>query len=165
MLRPAYAWDKLGTVSKKGQSLPEGVKPMPLLTKEELAKVDCPSAGEVIDGYVRRYLDMVARAGDGVVKVIGETGLIRDKPGFEVDFLTRVNARDDRQSHDKPSVLMPVRGHWRVDWDGGSATLAPGDTMSVPEDLAHSATPSMTGEAAMYRVVATDDPAGQTWRG
>ncbi|MBW4984230.1 cupin domain-containing protein [Mameliella sp. CS4] len=151
--------------SKKGESLPEGVRPMPLLTSEELAKVDCPTTAQVIGGYVRRYLDMVALANDGAVKVIGETGLIRDKPGFEVDFLTRANATGEKHAHDKPSVLMPVKGHWRVDWDGGSAILAPGDTMSVPENLAHSAVPSMTGEAAMYHVIATDDPAGRTWQG
>ena len=151
--------------SKRGESLPEGLKPMPLLTKEELAKVDCPTAMQVIGGYVRRYLDMVALANDGPVKVIGEKGILRDKPGFEVDFLTRANASADRHAHDKPSVLMPVKGHWTVEWEGGSATLAPGDTMSMPENLAHSAVPSMTGEAAMYHVIATGDPAGPTWKG
>ena len=151
--------------SKKGERLPEGVDPMPLLTREEVAQVDCPTAREVIGGYVRRYLDMVALANDGPLKVIGERGLIRDRPGFEVDFITQSSATADRHSHDRPSVLMPVKGHWRVDWDGGSATLAPGDTMSVPEDLPHAAVPSMTGEAALYHVVASGDPAGATWKG
>ncbi len=151
--------------SKKGERLPEGVKPMPLLSKEELAKVDCPSAMDVIGGYVRRYLDMVALAEEKPVKVIGAEGLIRDKPGFEVDFITRASATQEKHEHDKPSVLMPVKGHWRVAWDGGSATLAPGDTMSVPEGLAHSAVPSMTGEAALFHVIATDDAAGPTWKG
>ena len=97
--------------------------------------------------------------------VIGETGIIRDKPGFEVDFITRASATDTPHSHDHPSVLMPVKGHWRVTWDGGEIVLAPGDTMSVPEGLSHAATPSMTGEAALYHIVATDDPAGPTWKG
>jgi len=35
--------------------------------------------------------------------------------------------------------------------------------MSVPEHLSHSAVPSMMGEAALYHVIATDDPAGPTW--
>ncbi|MGR3708642.1 MAG: cupin domain-containing protein, partial [Alterinioella nitratireducens] len=151
--------------SKKGERLPEGVKPMPLLSKEELAEVDCPSAMDVIGGYVRRYLDMVALAEEKPVKVIGAEGLIRDKPGFEVDFLTRASATQEQHEHNKPPVLMPVKGHWRVDWDGGSATLAPGDTMSVPEGLAHSVVPSMTGEAALFHVIATDDAAGPTWKG
>ena len=150
--------------SKKGESLPHGVAPMPLLNKDEVAKVDCPSAMQVIGGYVRRYLDMVALAGENPVKVIGEKGIIRDKPGFEIEFTTRASASAKMHKHDRPSVLMPVRGHWRIDWDGGSVTLAPGDTMSVPENLDHSAVPSMSGEAAMYHVIATDDPAGQTWR-
>jgi hypothetical protein len=42
-------------------------------------------------------------------------------------------------------------------------TLAPGDTMSIPEGMQHTVTPSMTGEAALYRVLATQDPAGLTW--
>ena len=68
-------------------------------------------------------------------------------------------------SHDLPSVLMPVKGHWKVTWDSGETTLAPGDTMSIPENLQHSAVPSMTGDAALYHVVATGDPAGLTLTG
>ena len=152
--------------TKKGASLPEGVKPMPLLTADELAKVDTPTPMQVVGGYVRRYLDMVALAQSGTpCKVIGEKGIIRDKPGFEVDFITRASASEKKHSHDRPSVLMPVTGHWRVDWEGGSATLAPGDTMSVPQNLAHRAMPSMTGDAALYHVISTDDAAGATWRG
>ncbi|SEK02488.1 Mannose-6-phosphate isomerase, cupin superfamily [Cribrihabitans marinus] len=151
--------------TKKGESLPEGVKPMPLLTEEELAKVDEPTPMQVIGGYVRRYNDLCAIASDAPAKVIGKQGVIRDRPGFEVDLITRASATDSKHSHDRPSVLMPVRGHWRVEWEGGAATLAPGDTMSVPENLAHSAVPSMTGEAALYHVIGTDDPAGATWKG
>jgi len=88
---------------------------------------------------------------------------LRDKPGFEVDFITRGSSSDAKHSHDRPSVLMPVTGHWRVDWEGGSTTLAPGDTMSMPEHIKHAAVPSMTGDAALYHIIATDDPAGPTW--
>ena len=151
--------------TKKGDTLPEGVKPMPLLSDDELAAFPEPSAHQVVGGYVRRYWDMVALAGNAPCKVIGETGIIRDKPGFEVDLITRGSATDAMHRHDRPSVLMPVRGHWRVTWDGGAATLAPGDTMSVPADLDHSAVPSMTGDAALFHVVATDDPPGKTWNG
>ena len=38
-------------------------------------------------------------------------------------------------------------------------------TMSVPENVMHTAVPSMTGEASLYHIVATDDPAGLTWKG
>ncbi|MGR3464520.1 cupin domain-containing protein [Limimaricola sp.] len=151
--------------TKKGQSLPEGVKPMPLLTEEQLKDYPEPTPMQVVGGHVRRYLDMVSLAGQSPVKVIGETGILRDKPGFEVDLITEASADPARHSHDRASVLMPVKGHWRVEWEGGEAVLAPGDTMSVPENLAHSAVPSMTGEAALYHVVGTGDPAGPTWQG
>ncbi len=150
--------------TKKGEQLPEGVKPMPLMSAEELAKRPEPTTAEVLPNHVARYWDMVAYADRKPCKVIGQTGLLKDKPGFEVDFVTRASATANKHTHDRPSVLMPVKGHWRVDWDGGSSVLAPGDTMSVPENLAHSAVPSMTGEVAMYHIVATDDPAGLTWK-
>ena len=120
---------------------------------------------------VRRYNDMVALAGKKPVLVIGETGMIRDKPGFEVGLLTRGSATEEMHRHDRPSVLMPMRGHWRLKWAGengaagGAATLNPGDTCSVPAGLDHTAVPSMTGEASLYHIVATDDPAGPTWLG
>lgn len=152
--------------TKKGESLPAGVKPMPVLSEQELTEFAEPGAIQVVGGYVRRYNDLMALSGGGKpVKVIGEQGVIRDKPGFEVDFLSRANCGSGFHSHPFPSVLMPVKGHWRVDWEGGSAVLAPGDTMSVPEALAHGAQPAMSGEAAMYHVVATGDPAGPTWKG
>jgi len=151
--------------SKKGEALPEGVNPMPLMSAEDLAKRGEPSTADVLPNHVARYWDMVALSDKAPCKVIGETGLLRDKPGFEVDFLTRGSAQVAHAAQTHPSVLMPVKGHWRIDWDGGSTTLAPGDTMSVPENMAHSITPSMTGEAALYRITATDDPAGLTWTG
>ena len=151
--------------TKQGQSLPAGINPMPLLTEDELKTYPEPTTKDVVPNYVARYWDMMALADKDPAIVIGEAGILRDKPGFEVSFITRTSATNTKHTHDKPSVLMPMRGHWRVTWDGGEATLAPGDTMSVPENVAHSAVPSMTGEASLYHVVATDDPAGHTWLG
>ncbi|AXI45442.1 cupin [Sulfitobacter sp. SK012] len=151
--------------TKKGMALPQGVGPMPVLTDQELTAFPEPNTAQVVPGYVARHLDLIALADRKPAKVIGENGILRDKPGFEVDFITRSSATDAMHSHDKPSVLMPMRGHWHVKWEGGAATLAPGDTMSVPANLAHSAVPSMTGEATLYHVVATEDPAGLTWQG
>ncbi len=149
--------------TKKGETLPGGVGPMPLLSEAELAKRGEPSTAEVLPNHVARYWDLVALADKAAVTVIGETGVLRDKPGFEVSLITRASGASARHGNAKPTVLMPVTGHWRVEWEGGSATLAPGDTMSVPENLPHSVVPSMTGEAALYHIVATDDPAGPTW--
>jgi quercetin dioxygenase-like cupin family protein len=149
--------------TKKGASLPDGVRPMPLLSAEELKDYPEMTPMQVVGYGVRRYNDLVALAGKTPCTVIGEAGIIRDKPGFEVSFVTRGSARTELHSHDKPSVLMPMHGHWRVTWAGGTATLNPGDTCSVPAGISHSFVPSMTGEASLYHVVGTDDPAGVTW--
>ncbi len=150
--------------AKKGESLPAGIQPMPALCDAELAAIPEPTTAEVVPRYVARYWDLVALADREPVKVIGETAKLRDRPGFEVDFLTRKSANDAMQAYDRASVLMPVRGHWRVSWPSGSAVINKGDTMSVPEDLPYNVVPAMTGEAALYRVIATDDPAGATWK-
>ncbi|MEM7464198.1 MAG: cupin domain-containing protein [Pseudomonadota bacterium] len=151
--------------TKKGEALPDGEEPMPLLSDEELKEFPEPTSMQVVGGYVRRYWDMVAISDKDPVTVIGEKGIIRDKPGFEVEFISRKSATDQEQSHDQRSVLIPLKGHWRVETDDGLVTLAPGDTISVPENVKYSAVPTMTGEAALYRVVGTEDPPGPTWTG
>jgi hypothetical protein len=154
--------------TKKGEALPAEVPPMPLLTDEELKSYPEPTTAEVVPEFVARYHDLVALADRTPVQVIGATGVLRDRPGFEVGFLTRASATEATYSHDRPSVLMPVRGWWRLRWrdgDGaGEATLNPGDTCLVPAGLEHTAVPAMSGEAALYHVVGTDDPAGLTRR-
>lgn len=155
--------------TKKGESLPDGIAPMPVMSDAEADAYPAPTTRDVIPNHVARYWDMVALADRKPVLVIGENGMLRDRPGFEIGFLTRASATTDMHRHDRQSVLMPVAGHWRVVWEAnalypaGEATLAPGDTMSVPADLDHTAYPSMTGEAALYHIIGTDDPAGQTW--
>ena len=153
--------------SKAGQTPPEGVHPMPTLTDAELADFPELSPMQVVGWGVRRYNDMTALARHMPCKVIGATGIIRDKPGFEVDLITRTSATDTPHEHDRPSVLMPMRGHWRVTWgqgvDAGAEVLAPGDTMSVPAGLPHAAVPSMMGEASLFHIISTDDPAGPSW--
>jgi len=151
--------------TKNQQRLPSGVNPMPLMSDDELAKRAEPTTAQVIPNHVARYWDLVAFADRNPALVIGESGILRDKPGFEVRFVTRGSATAVKQSHQRPSVLMPVKGHWTVNWDGGTATLAPGDTMSIPEHLPHAFEPSMTGEAAIYQITGTGDPAGLTWAG
>lgn len=148
--------------TKRGEALPAGIRPMPPMSDAEIGQRAEPTTAEVLPNHVARYWDMVALADRTPCKVIGARGMLRDRPGFEVDLVTRASASDSPHTHDRPSVLMPVRGHWRVTWAGGSATLAPGDTMSVPEHLPHATVPAMTGEAALFHIIATDDPAGVT---
>lgn len=146
--------------SKKGEALPDGISPMPVLQEADLAKFPEPTTADVVPNFVARYWDMVALADKEPARVIGDGAMLQDMPGFNVDFITRSSAGEAK--FDAATVLMPMRGHWRVQWDGGSTTLAPGDTMSVPEGMAHKVAPSMTGEASLYRIVGTGDNAGLT---
>ena len=148
--------------TKNGEALPDGVAPLTPLTEEEANALPEPSTMEVIGGYVRRYWDLVAISDKTPAKVIGATGVIRDKPGFEVDFLSRPSAPEGAVTAEQATVLMPVKGHWRLDCLG-TESLAPGDTALIPAGSQYTLTPSMTGEAALYRITATDDPAGPTW--
>ncbi|MGP9818970.1 cupin domain-containing protein [Salinarimonas sp. NSM] len=151
--------------TKKGERLPDGVPPMPLLTDEELAAFPELPPSAVVRDYVARYWDLMALAKDAPAKVIGAEGVIRDRPGFEVELLARGSIPEEMRASPRHEVLMAMRGHWRLTWDGGTTVLAPGDTCALPPGLAHALAPAMTGEASLYRVRATDDPPGPTRRG
>lgn len=147
----------------KGQLLPEGVGPMPLLSDEQLVAYPEPSIEDVVPNYVARYWDLMALAVGQPAKVIGEDAKLRDKPGFEVDLIRENSISSDVYATASHEILMVMRGYWKVRLDGIETVLAPGDTMAVPPDVKRSIAPSMTGEASMYRVRNTDDPAGSTW--
>ena len=95
--------------------------------------------------------------------MVGAEGILVDRPGFDVDFISRPSSQHKLTASEKITVLMPAKGHWRVTWAEGTTSIGPGDTASIPAGTAYSVEPSMTGEAGLYRVVATDDPAGPTW--
>ncbi len=148
--------------TRKGDHLPDDVRPMPLLTAQELEAFPEPTAAEVIPNFVARYWDLMAMAAKGPAKVIGTDGYLRDRPGFEVDFLTRGSISDNLYVCDQPEVLMPVHGHWRVTMNDETTTLNSGDTCLVPAGVERALGPSMMGEASLYRVRKTDDAPGPT---
>ena len=151
--------------TKSGETLPHNVGPMAPLSEEQCAKIPEVPVESVIRDYVARYWDLMALATNQPAKVIGKDALIRDKPGFEIDFLTRGSIPGDNYITDRHEILMPVRGYWRLRWEGGSTVLNPGDTCAVPPGMSHGIEPSMTGETSLYRIRDTDDPAGLTWTG
>lgn len=151
--------------TKAGQSLPEGVKAMPLLSDEELKSYPEPKTADVVPGYVARYWDLMALADRQPAKVIGPDAKLKDRPGFEVELLARGSIPAEMYAVDQHEILLPMRGHWRLSWAGGTTALNPGDTAAIPPGLAHSLQPAMTGEASLYRVRSTDDPAGSSWHG
>jgi quercetin dioxygenase-like cupin family protein len=150
--------------TKKGQKLPDSIKPMPLLTDEQLKAYPEPTTADVVPFYVARYWDMMALADRQPAKVIGPDAMLKDRPGFEVDFLTRGSISEKPYRTPRHEILMVMRGHWKLSWDGHEKVLAPGDTCAAPPGLEHALSPSMTGEASMFRVRNTDDKAGPTTR-
>ena len=150
--------------TKKGQKLPDGISPMPVLTEAELGAYPEPSTADVVPGHVARYWDLMALSDRQPARVIGATGKLRDRPGFEVELLSRHSLPHTPYVLDRHEILMPMRGHWKLTWDGAETVLNPGDTAAIPPGLKHALTPSMTGEASLYRVINTDDPAGATGR-
>ncbi|MEO1702614.1 MAG: cupin domain-containing protein [Pseudomonadota bacterium] len=151
--------------TKEGHLLPDGVAPMPLLTDEELKAFPEPTTQDVIGRHVSRYWDLIALSDTEPVMVIGEAGVLRDKPGFEVNFISRKAPLVEPVTYSHASVLMPVKGYWEIVVGDISSVLAEGDTMLVPPNTAYTAAPSMTGEAGLYQVVGTDDAAGPTFMG
>lgn len=148
--------------SKKGQQLPVDVVPMPVMQEHELAQLNEPRVEEVVGGYVARYHDMMALSANEPCPTIGAGALIDDRPGFDVDFLSRSSQNNDMRSSERHQIYMIMRGHWRLHWDGGSSVLNPGDTCAVPPGLSHYIVPSMSGEASLFRVSNTEDKAGLT---
>ncbi|RMH40988.1 MAG: cupin domain-containing protein [Alphaproteobacteria bacterium] len=149
--------------TRAGERLPDGVAPMQPLSEEACAAVPVVPVEEIVRDYVARYLDLAALSARRPAKVIGPDALLRDRPGFEVDFISRGSLPPEPYATDRHEILMPVRGHWRLEWDEGATVLNPGDTCAVPPGLSRRLSPAMSGEAAMYRVRDTDDPAGPTW--
>jgi mannose-6-phosphate isomerase-like protein (cupin superfamily) len=150
--------------TKRGEKLPPEIKPMPLLDEAELKAFPELPVSAMVRGNVARYWDLMALAATQPVKVIAENGVLRDKPGFEVEFLTRGSIPETTYKTPRHEILMPMRGHWRLTWESGETTLNPGDTCAVPPGMPHALAPSMTGEVSLFRIRNTDDPAGPTWK-
>lgn len=150
--------------TKKGQRLPDGIVPMPLLTADELKAFPERTTADVVPHHVARYWDLMALSDRQPAKVIGAAGKLRDRPGFEVELLSRNSIPETPYSLDRHEILMPMRGYWRLTWSGGSTVLNPGDTAAIPPGLEHALSVAVTGEASLYRVMNTDDNAGATGR-
>jgi hypothetical protein len=75
-----------------------------VLTDEELKAFPEPSTGRRRAGLCRALLGpRGAGRQTPRAKVIGADGVLRDKPGFEVDMITRASASDTPHSHDSPA--------------------------------------------------------------
>lgn len=150
--------------TKKGQALPSSEQPMARLSSAQLASITELPVHKLVPNYVARYWDMMALGRDKPCQVIGPNGLIKDKPGFAIELLTRGSISADTYRNQQHEVLMVMRGHWRLTWQQHELVLSPGDTCWVPPNLVHGLTVCASGEASLYRVSGTSDAAGLTWQ-
>ena len=148
--------------TKKGQSLPDGLSPMPTLDDEQMALFPYVTSAEFVPRFVARYWDMMAYADRQPALVIDKGGMLEDRPGFSLEFIRETSLGNQSYTTDRHEILMVMRGHWSVEWQGGKTTLAPGDVFAVPQNLERKITPAMSGEASLFRVRNTDDAAGPT---
>ena len=101
---------------------------------------------DIIANHVARYLDLLSLSKDNPAKVIGEKAKLVDKPGFEVEFISRNSLSNTSQNSNKINVLMPVKGHWKFFSNTFKTVLNPGDTFSVPEDLDYTEVRGLSSE-------------------
>lgn len=148
--------------SKKSERLPVGINPKEPMDEASLSLMSEPKITDIVPRWVSRYLDLLALSKDGEVLVIGEEGIIFDKPGFEVSFVSSFTQMNEIKS-DKFDVLMPIKGHWRLCFSSHEEILNAGDTALIEPNCNYKLEPSMSGEASLYRVRNTDDAAGPTW--
>jgi quercetin dioxygenase-like cupin family protein len=148
--------------SKKGAALPADIAPMAVMTDENLALMAELPTSEIIPRWVARYLDLLALSRDKPVDVIGQNGLIFDRPGFTVDFFS-ASSTGIFKPEPYYTVLMPVKGYWKLQQNGQDSHLGPGDTAFLQPENAYNISPAMSGEAALYRIKNTNDPAGPSW--
>lgn len=146
----------------RGQRLPETERTMPLLTEEELRAFPELPVEAMVPRFVARYLDMMALSARAPARVIGAEALIRDRPGFEVELCGRHSLAAGAVTTDRHEVLIVHRGHWRLSHGPSEDTLAPGDCCMIPPGITRALAPSMSGEASLFRISPTRDPAGPT---
>ena len=151
--------------TKKGQHLPVGEKPMTKLTEKELQEIPEVLVHYVVRDYVARYLDLMALSKNEPCLVIGEKGLLKDKPGFEIEFISSKSLTKKPYSNNCFEILMPMKGDWNLTWKSGEIILNPGDTCLLKPNFEHSLIATDSSESSLYRITNTEDPAGPTWRG
>jgi len=150
--------------TKKGESLPEHINPMPLLTKDELKNFPVVSTEDFIKNFFVSASDLSRTSQTTPVNVIGENGLLKDRPGFEVDFITNKTFSDDTHVPNQCEVNMIMKGNWSLEYEGGLTKISVGDTCLIKPNLPYKMAPIGSKEASLFRVTKTHDTAGPTWR-
>jgi quercetin dioxygenase-like cupin family protein len=150
--------------TKRGESLPKNVNPMPILSEAKLKNFPEISTEEFINNFFVSSSELNRQSQNSPLKVIGEDGILKDRPGFEVEYITTDTFIDEPYIASRYEVNMIMSGVWSLEWNGNSTSLSPGDTCLIQPDLSHKIVPAESGNASLFRVTNTDDTAGPTRR-
>jgi quercetin dioxygenase-like cupin family protein len=122
-----------------GQPLPDNIAPMPRTNPAQVAAMRVPTADEA-EALVWR-----ARPSAGTTPIIAPSAPL----GWDHPFtLERASDICEKATTAAPEVLFVHSGTLDLTWDGGSTTLGPGDTITVPVGLER----TLSGRATFYRV-------------
>ena len=150
--------------SKKGEILPKNVIPMPLLTETKLKDFSEITTKEFLDNFFVSASELKQKSQNSPLNVIGVDGILKDRPGFKVDYISSNVFFGEQHSSSRHEVNMIMSGEWILEWDGNVTTLSPGDTCLINPGIVHKISPKEFGGASLFRVTKTDDQAGPTWR-
>ncbi len=125
-----------------GQALPDGARPMPRTSAEQVAALRIPTATDA-EAIVWR-----ARHASGADRIIASDGTLDWDHPFTLDRVVATSDDTDVATPMAAEVLFVQSGSLLVSWASGSLSLAPGDTMTMP--IGHER--RLSGDAIYYRV-------------
>ncbi len=128
-----------------GQAVPDGAKPMPRTSPEQVAAMRVPSSAELES--------LVVRGSRSAGQVIGAGAPLGWKHGFTLDRLD-IGAPVPAERTSSQTVLFVHSGGLTVSWPDGALTLGRGDTITVPAQLEHGLT-AAERDTIIYRVRAS----------
>jgi mannose-6-phosphate isomerase-like protein (cupin superfamily) len=160
----------------KGEDVPSDAQPMKRTSSDEAARLHVPSIDEArgfaVTPEQAEQLPRGPLSADGVIEaaVLGPANprekLPAGKLGWSHGFQLRRLAfapggRTRHHRRSEPEVLFVHQGSVDVHWPGGSLSLSPGDTLTVPIGLARQFE-SLSG-GIMFAVHGSDSPAAPEW--
>ena len=125
-----------------GQAIPDGAKPMPRTTADQVAAMRVPSAAEAEA--------LVVRDARGAGPIIGPDAPLGWDHGFTLERLD-VGANGSEECASGAQVLFVHTGRLTLSWSGGALELSAGDTITVPRGIEHVLAATSLGTVA-YRV-------------
>ena len=129
-----------------GQSIPEGARPMPRTSAQQVGAMHRATLEEA-EKLVWRAKDIVATDGTAT-PIIGPYAQLSWPHPFTLERLDMGGGIALNATVAAPEVLFVQSGRLKVTWADGDLTLDAGDTMTVPVGLAR----SLSGTCVAYRV-------------